>query len=153
MDGANVGNLGLGMSTPPISATSHRRRLTREDQALLSKQTYAPASLLRNPMLLRAYMLLFGEFGSRPSTAPMSEIAAALGVTERCARERIAALEAARVLEVERRPGQESEYRLLQEDQYIEMPLSIVLHGNHAACAVWGTQPPDPNPEHHIMGR
>ena len=121
------------------SVEALKRWLTRADQALLSKQTYAPQSLTKRPILLRSYMLLHGEFGgSRPWTGPMSTIADALHVTVRCAHEKIVALEAAGVLEVKRRPGQESEYRLLQEKHYVEMPLSIVLHGNHAVCAVWG---------------
>ena len=49
-------------------------------------------------------MLLFGEFGSRPRGAPMSDIATALGCSPRLAQERIVALTAAGVLEVKRRP-------------------------------------------------
>ena len=110
-------------ATPAAPARKRKRRLTREDQAVLAKQTYAPASLRNQPWLLRAYLLLHSEFGgARPWTGPMSDIAAALNCSTRQAQERVAALEAAKVLTVERRPGQESEYRLLQEAKYIEMP-------------------------------
>ena len=117
----------------------HRRRLNRADQVLLSKQTYAPASLVNKPELLRSYALLHNEFGgARPWMRPMAEIALALGCSMREARDRVVALEAEGVLVVNRRPGQESEYRLLQESKYIEMPLQIAVFGSHAVCAVWG---------------
>lgn len=116
-----------------------QQRLSREQQILLSKQTYAPMSLIQKPRLLRAYLLLFSEFGgARPWTGPMSSIAAALNGSERQARDRVKALETAGVLEIKRQPGQESEYRLLRESRYIEMPLAIAVTGNHAVCAVWG---------------
>ena len=46
-------------------------------------------------------------------------------------------MEAANVLEVKRRAGQESEYRLLQEDQYLETPLMLAVKSDPAVCAVW----------------
>ena len=132
----------LAPSVKQSSATpskTHRRGLNREDQALLSKQTYAPASLVNKPELLRSYALLHNEFGgARPLMRPMAEIALALGCSMREARDRVVALEAEGVLVVNRRPGQESEYRLLQESKYIEMPLQIAVLGSHAVCAVWG---------------
>ena len=123
----------------PRAARKRRQRLTRKDQALLAGQTYAPASLLSQPSVLRAYLLLHNEFGgARPWTGPMSGIAAALHCTPRQARDVVATLEAANVLEVKRRAGQESEYRLLQEDQYIETPLMLAVKSDPAVCAVWG---------------
>ena len=68
----------------------------------------------------------------------MSAVAAALGRSLRQARHRVAELEATGLLAVERRPGQESIYRLRQEPHYIEMPLALALRGDHAVCAVWG---------------
>ena len=125
--------------SPTEASISRHKRLTRKDQRLLANQTYAPASLGNKPTLLRDYSLLFNEFGgSRPCTVPMSKIASALNCSERTARNRVNALKAAGVLRVERRPGQESQYQLLQERKYVELPLALVLLGSCAVCAVWG---------------
>lgn len=114
--------------------------LTCEQRLVLAKQTYVPASLVNKPKQLRTYALLFSEFGgSRPWTGPMSAIAAALHRTERAARKRIRDLEATGTLKVVRRPGQESQYRLLQERKYVEIPLALVLRGGCAVCAVWAS--------------
>ena len=122
----------------PAPKRKQKRRLTREDQAVLANQTYAPASLRNQPRLLRAYLLLHREIGgARPWTGSMADIAAALNCSTRQAQECVAALEAAKMLTVERRPGQESEYRLQQEAKYIEMPRDLAWYGNHAVCAVW----------------
>ncbi len=115
-----------------------KRWLSGERRGVLAKQTYAPASLRNKPKLLRAYSLLFNDFGSsRTWTGPVSTIAVALKCSERSARERVNELKDAGVLEVERRPGQESQYRLLLERTYVELPLMLVLLGSCAVCAVW----------------
>ena len=122
-----------------LPAASKRRRNRAARDTRRRDQTYAPVLLVKKPRPLRAYLLLFYEFGgSRPWTGPMSTIAAALNCSTRQAQERIAALEATGLLAVERRPGQESIYRLLREPHYIEMPLELALRGDHAVCAVWG---------------
>jgi hypothetical protein len=104
-----------------------RRGISGEQREVRKDQTYAPASLRNKPKLLRAYARLHNEIGgARPWTRPMLEIAAVLDCSERAARQVVSELEAAGVLEVERRPGQESQYRLLQERTYVEFPVMLV---------------------------
>lgn len=137
-EGPREDDLQLPVSTHQTNRRAARRKLSGEQQKVLEKQTYAPASLANKPKLLRSYALLFNEFGgSRPWTGPMSAIADALHCSERTARERVSELESAGALEVRRHPGQQSQYQLLQECTYVELPLAIVLFGSCAVCVVW----------------